>query len=381
MKIAIEIQPMLDKQMTGIGWYVDNLVKNIKYASKDEELYYLLGMDYYNRAGRLEDYTNNNISLKTNGIMHYGIYRRIWNLIPFIDYGAFFKVKADVYHFVNYVVPPYVKGKKINTVYDMVYKTFPETMDPENYKKLDKGLRESCNRSDAIVTISENSKKEIASFLNIPDSKIHIISPGVDTSVYRPMQPSEYINVISKYNLPNKYLLYLGTIEPRKNIAAIIRAYHSFVSMGATDYKLVIAGKKGWMFEQIFSLVKELNIEDKVIFPGYVQEEDKPYIYAGAAAFLFPSLYEGFGMPPLEAMACGVPVITSDTSSLPEVVGDAGILVQPTDVDGISKAIYNLVSQPELRNRLSEKGLSRAESFSWGKSTEKLINLYRQLAD
>lgn len=380
MKIAIEIQPMLDKHMTGVGWYTDNLVKHIKDFTKEGDDYYLLGMDYYGRSDRLTDYTSSNVELKVNGIMHYGIYRRLWRLLPFLDYGKFFRVKADIFHFVNFVVPPRVKGRIINTVYDMVYKTFPETMEKGNYKKLDRSLKDSCARADAIVTISENSREEIINYLGVPKDKIHIITPGVDLTVYRPMELCEWRSVTEKYGLPDKFLLYLGTIEPRKNINTIIRAFHQFTGLDREGYKLVVAGKKGWMFDEVFNLVKRLGIEDKVIFPGYIPEEDKPYIYAGATAFVFPSLYEGFGMPPLEAMACGVPVITSNSSSLPEVVGDAGIQVDSMDIDSISIAMHELTSKPELRKILAAKSIQRAQGFSWEDSVEKLIKLYEMLA-
>lgn len=380
MKVAIEIQPMLDEHMTGVGWYTDNMVKRLKDFAGENDSYFLLGMDYYGRSGRLAGYTGRNVALKTNGIMHYGIYRRLWKILPFLAYGSFFGVSADIYHFVNFVVPPRVKGRIINTVYDMVYKTFPETMEKANYDKLDSSLKDSCTRSDAIITISENSKRELMDYLGVPSDKIHIISPGVDVSVYKPMAPSEWKDTGIKYGLPDKYLLYLGTIEPRKNINTIIRAFHQFTGLDREGYKLVVAGKKGWMFDEVFNLVKKLGIEDKVIFPGYIPEEDKPFIYAGATAFVFPSLYEGFGMPPLEAMACGVPVITSNSSSLPEVVGDAGIQVDSMDIDSISIAMHELTSKPELRKILAAKSIQRAQGFSWEDSVKRLIKLYEMLA-
>jgi len=392
MKVAVEIQPMLDENMTGVGWYTDNLVKLLKDFVRPEDTFYLLGMDYYGRAGRLAEYTAPNVELRVNGIMHYGIYRRLARFLPFPDYGGFFRVKADLYHFVNYQVPPRVKGRIVNTVYDMVYKTFPETMERANYRKLDHSLRDSCSRADAILTISENSKRELMGYLGVPENKIHIIPPGVDLSVYRPPDSAGFdaahqisgagskADIAEKYGLPEKYLLYLGTIEPRKNIPAIIRAFHQFSQKDREGYKLVVAGKKGWMFGEVFELVKNLKLEEKVIFPGYVAEGDKPLLYAGAEVFLFPSLYEGFGMPPLEAMACGVPVITSNTSSLPEVVGDAGIQTDPMDVDAICSAVRDLTSDPGFRKTMAEKGLQRAKTFTWGDSVKKLLEVYEKLA-
>ena len=379
MRVAVEIQPMLSDGMTGVGWYTDNLVRLLKNFVRPEDTYYLLGMDYHGYSSRLKDYTASNVELRINGRIHYGIYRRLARFLPFPDYGSFYHIQADLYHFVNYQVPRKVRGRIVNTVYDMVYKTFPETMEKSNYRKLERNLSDSCKRSDAIVTISENSKRELMGYLGIPEEKIHIISPGVDQSVYRPVSSGDKDKIRRKYGLPEKYLLYLGTIEPRKNIPVLIHAFHQFSRKDRQGYQLVIAGKKGWMFQEVFDLVKRLELEDRVIFPGYVAEADKPCLYAGADVFLFPSLYEGFGMPPLEAMACGVPVITSNTSSLPEVVGDAGIQADPGDIDAICSAMLHLTSDPEARAAMKEKGLQRAKAFSWEDSVKKLLSVYEKL--
>lgn len=380
MRVAIEIQPVLDKKLTGVGWYTDNFIRRIKNFAKEGEKFYLLGMDFYGKAGELEECLSPNVELKTNGLIHYGIYRRIWKFIPFIDYGTFFKTKADIFHFFNFVSPPYVKGKIVITVYDMVYKVFPETMEKANYIKLDQNLRRSCEAASAVVTISENSKKEIIEYMGVEASRIHIIPPGVDCLRYRPLKDGEeLIPIRAKYGLPQDYFLYLGTIEPRKNIESIVEAFRIYRDRGG-ESQLVIAGKKGWMYERVFELVKRYGLEGHVIFPGYVEEGDKPLIYGGAKAFLFPSLYEGFGMPPLEAMACGVPVITSNTSSLPEVVGDAGLMVEPMDVEGLAQHMKQLEEDEELCRELRQKGLERAAKFSWESSVEKLMELYRTMS-
>lgn len=380
MRVAIEIQPVLDKHLTGVGWYTDNFVRRFKDFALPEEMYYLLGMDFYDKAHKYKDCLSTNVHLRTNGIMHYGIYRRIWKWVPFLDYGRFFKTHADIFHFFNFVAPPRVRGKVIITIYDMVYKVFPETMEKANYKKLDENLKRSCDAASAIVTISQNSKDEIIEYMGVEENRIHIIPPGVDTARYHPYINSVVLqSVMEKYHLPEKYFLYLGTIEPRKNVESIIKAFRIFNEKKGHEHYLVIAGKKGWMYDEIFKLVEEYGLQDAVIFPGYVDEEDKPMVYAGATAFIFPSLYEGFGMPPLEAMACGVPVISSNSSSLPEVVGDAGVLTQPMDVESISLAMERLTEDYEYHNKLVEKGLKQASTFSWEASVEKLLNLYRYI--
>jgi len=380
MRIAVEIQPVLEEYLTGVGEYTDNLIKRLKYhADKNDEIY-LLGMDFFRKAGRVMGYQAPNITVRTNGLMHYGIYRRLWNYMPFIDYGRFFGVKADIFHFVNFVIPPYVKGKAVVTVYDMVYRRFPETMERANLKKLEKNLADSCARADAVITISQSSKREIIEYLGVPDEKVHIIYPGVDTDRYHSGIDRDMIDgILKKYALPDAYFLYLGTLEPRKNIETIVEAYRLYNKNHGGDIRLVIAGKKGWQYERIFEKVREYGLEQRIIFPGYVSEEDKPGLYAGARAFLFPSLYEGFGMPPLEAMACGTPVIAAAASSLPEVMGDAGCMVEPMDTEAIAGYMHALASDREFSDSIRARGFDRAKKFSWDKSVEALFRVYREL--
>jgi glycosyltransferase involved in cell wall biosynthesis len=179
--------------------------------------------------------------------------------------------------------------------------------------------------------------------------------------------------------LPDHYFLYIGTLEPRKNIQSIIRAYKANEGR-FKGVKLVIAGRKGWMYEEIFKLVREFRLQNDIYFPGYIEDGDVPLLYRGAEAFVFPSLYEGFGMPPLEAMACGVPVITSNTSSLPEVVGDAGLRINPKDIEQLSYAMVKILEDSELRVNCVKKGLERAQNFTWENSAKKVIDIYHELA-
>lgn len=381
MRVAIEIQPVLDRNLTGVGWYTDNFIRRIKNFAREGENFYLLGMDFYGKADELKECLSPNVHLKTNGLMHYGIYRRIWRFLPFIDYGSFFRTRADIFHFFNFVAPPYVRGKIVITVYDMVYKVFPETMEKANYVKLEQNLRRSCDAASAIVTISENSRREIIEYMEVDAGRIHIIPPGVDCQHYRPPKgEKEVLSIRKKYGLPQYYFLYLGTIEPRKNIESLVEAFRIYRDRGGRGH-LVIAGKKGWMYEKVFDLVKQYGLENHIVFPGYIDEQDKPLVYGGARAFLFPSLYEGFGMPPLEAMACGIPVVTSNTSSLPEVVGNAGLMVEPADIEGLALYMKRLEEDEKLCQELREKGLKRAAKFTWEDSVKKLMELYRTLEE
>jgi glycosyltransferase involved in cell wall biosynthesis len=241
-------------------------------------------------------------------------------------------------------------------------------------------LRKSCKRADKIITISEFSKSEIIRYLGIAEDKIVVMPCGVDFSKYHPNYTKAEVKVITdKYHLEDDYLLYLGTLEPRKNIIRLIGAYAQLKNNTQDIPKLVLAGRKGWMYDSIFEIVKELQLEEDVIFTGYIEASETPILMKGAKAFLFPSIYEGFGMPPLEAMACGTPVLVSNVASLPEVVGDAGVLVDPLSTQSIRDGLELLLKNEDLRNDLSRRGIERAQTFSWDKSVNIIEKVIKEL--
>lgn len=387
MKIAFEVQPLIQPDKTGVPWNAQMMINTImnQYPNNNYSLLYFKFRNHGIIPDNVRTLALNipNCIIKKNRYLPYGIYRRIWNLIN-LDYSRFFNEKAEIYHFFNFICPPKVSGKVVLTVYDMVHKVMPETMEKSNLKRLEKDLLRSCNQADAIVTISQNSKTEIAKYLDVPLDKIYVVECGVDLERFNPYyNKTEIEQTKKKYSISNEYFLYLGTLEPRKNISRIIDAYYQLINKNNNLLipKLVIAGKKGWLYDNLFLKVDKYGLKDKVLFPGYIDDEDVPILMKGELAFLFPSLYEGFGMPPLEAMACGTPVITSNTSSLPEVVGDAGILVNPYNVDEISHWMLELLKNEQLRNRLIDKSLKRAKMFTWENSAKKMMNIYEDLLE
>lgn len=381
MKIAFEGQALISNSKTGVGWYSYNLIKNI--LSIDLVNSYEINVfDFLNTKNSTAQISslmreNKHLELKKCLFFHYGVlarYQGIYNIIP---YNYFLNSYADIYHFFGFIIPKKIKGKVINTVHDMTYIRYPETMSKTNYNIHHKNLKRSCRDADVILTVSQNSRNEIAEFMNVPLDKIEIAYPAVDKAIFHPNK--NYNLIKEKYHIHNDYILYFGTLEPRKNITSIIKAF-KIISEKNKDINLVLAGKKGWMYDEIFQLVKGLHLEDRVIFTGYVPEEDAPVLYSCAVIFVFPSLYEGFGIPPLEAMACGTPVIVSNVASLPEVVGDAGILVNPYDIENIAHEMDTLINDSELRKQCSEKGLEQAKKFSWEDSAKKVIGIYNILA-
>ena len=379
MKVALELQPCL-KNRSGIGVYTYELSRRLQQFEDLE-----LAGDIFNFLGRNDltaDLRHLEFNQDTCKLFPYGIYRRIWHYAP-IQYNTLFKREADITHFFNFIIPPRIKGKIVNTVHDLTFEFYPETMDKKNLKRLKTDIHYSLDRADKIVTISECSRKDIIEVLNVDSSKVEIVYPGVDYAYFNTTPSSERIaQVRSKYNLPEEYILYMGTLEPRKNIPSIVEAFYKLKKGGdekVQSVKLVLAGKKGWMYEEIFKKIQELGLEDDVVFTDYVDEVDKAIIYRLASLFVFPSLYEGFGIPVLEAMASSTPVIASKSSSLPEVAGDAALLVNPQDTLSMAEGMHCILTQKDYRQLLVQRGHVQAQKFNWEDSSQKLYELYKSL--
>jgi len=380
LKIAFDAQLLLKGEKTGIGWCAENILKKMAQYSEYEYQLNCFTLGYHSeQLENVEKYSQLGYQLKKCTWFHDVIYRMMWSFFS-VPYSIFFGKRADITVFFNYVIPPGVKGKKVTFIYDMAYKAHPETVRRKTRGLLNIALAKSCKRADHIITISEFSKSEIIKYLDLPEEKISIMPCGVDTSLYHPNYSEEDINAVTKkYGVQGEYLLYLGTLEPRKNIERLIQAFELLKKESPNIPKLIMAGRKGWMYESIFDTVKSMQLENDIIFTGYIEAKDAPILIKGAKIFLFPSIYEGFGMPPLEAMACGTPVLVSNVSSLPEVVGDAGIQVDPFSVNSIKEGIELLIMDEQKRIELSQRGLERAKEFTWDRAAEILNGMFQSL--
>ncbi|MBT6048692.1 MAG: glycosyltransferase family 4 protein, partial [Candidatus Scalindua sp.] len=262
------------------------------------------------------------------------------------------------------------------TVHDIAYLRLPNLLNTSRkvYKK--NILQISIRKAKIIIADSYATKEDIIEYFGIREEKIRVIHLGVE-SRFRPINNVEDFRL--KNNLPSKMILNVGTLEPRKNVVSLIKAFRKLREMGFEDVKLVIAGNKGWLYQEIFKEVGQSGLKQEILFLGVVRDKDLPLLYNCADIFVYPSLYEGFGLPPLEAMACGVPVITSNTSSLPEVIGDAGIMVDPTDINSLCESMYILLKDKELWNRMRNMGLERSKLFSWDNTAEKILKVYDEV--
>lgn len=273
----------------------------------------------------------------------------------------------------SHYVPRFSPIPRIVTITDLGYLKFPQQLLKKDLLQLKLWTAYSLKVADQIIAISEFTKQDILDNYPIDKSKITVIYPGYDKSVFNAdLKEKKAKEVLKKYNINTPYLLFLGALKPSKNLERLIEA---FGLLNESTIKLVIAGKKGWLFESIFESVKKLQLENKVIFTDFVADKDVPLLMSQAQAFVLPSLYEGFGMPVIESMACGVPVLTSNQGSLPEVVGKAGIIVNPYDVSSIANGIKKTLKE---KDRLIHAGLERVKLFDWDISGKKTISLLDQ---
>ena len=355
MKIAIDTQTALG-QKSGFGFYVENLVKAL--AKVDPQNKYVL----------IKPQTEKDFST---------VQRWWWDQIRFPSKAR--KEQVDLIHQPCFSAPIFYRGNVVVTCHDIISMKFPKNLPFASRMFYSRWMPFSYRAAKMIIADSENTKKDIIEYLNIPKEKIRVVHLAVSQD-FKPKSPQEIEKAKFEYKISGKYFIDVGTIEPRKNLPFLVKAYALAVKSGISE-KLVITGKKGWYYENLFLLVKKLNLQERVIFTGYADDKDIPALYCGATALVFPSLYEGFGFTPLEAMACGTPVISSNTSSLPEVVNEAGILLPPKDEKIWAKNMVEVAQNKDLAHKLSQKGLKQAKNFTWEDVARKTIEVYKEVLE
>lgn len=290
-------------------------------------------------------------------------------------------VGRGTYLFTNFARYPLLRSKSATVIYDISFEVVPQYADANNARYLSNVVRSSVQKSDLIITISNYAKKELVEYYSIKPEKIIVAYPAVDKTRFYRRANWEIDKVKRKYELPDNYVLFVGNIEPRKNITTLIDAYTNLPNIISDKHPLLLVGANGWLSEEIFHKLEESKKRGySIVRPNsYVDDADIPAVYSGAKMLVYPSHYEGFGMPPLEAMSCGVPVIAADNTSLPEVVGDAGMLVKSNDANAITESITKLASANDLRNQMIKKGYLQTKKFSWEHSAKKIYDALLEL--
>lgn len=288
------------------------------------------------------------------------------------------RTKLDLLHSLHYTRPLVLPCASVVTLHDMTFFLFPHLHTLPKRLFFPMAIRYSARVANALIADSESTRHDVIRLLRVQPGKTTTIPLGV-TSEYRPVSNRALLEPIrQKCALPEKFLLYVGTVEPRKNLPALLRAYRSAVDAGCS-LPLVVVGRLGWMYDEVFRMVEALGLRERLKFTGYIPTQDLPLIYNLAEIFIYPSMYEGFGLPPLEAMACGTPVITTAVSSMPEHVGKAGVLVPPDDEGALARAILGLVNDDELRRRLAVEGPRQAAQFTWARTARETLQVYRRV--
>jgi glycosyltransferase involved in cell wall biosynthesis len=284
---------------------------------------------------------------------------------------------AELFHATEHLLPPLRGVPTVLTVHDMIFKLFPQHQKRLNYWYLNATMPLYCRRADAIITVSESSKRDIVAQYGLGPARVNVIYEAAAPE-FAPASPAAVDDVRRRYGLPECYMIHVGTIEPRKNLSRLVEALQRLRQAGLT-IPLVVVGSKGWLYDDFFRRLERSNVRDEVYFPGYVPSADLPLIYSAATMAVMPSVYEGFGLPVLEAMGCGTPVVSSSASSLPELGGDAARYFDPYDVEAMAGVIHQVWSDEPLRDRMREMGLVQAAKFSWDKAAEQTWAVYESI--
>lgn len=375
MRIAIDYTAAI-RQGAGIGVYTRNLVAALL-AQDSANRYTLLtsGRPTEERAFPSGDNVRGRSIFIPDRYLNVLWYRLRAPLPATLFSGA-----TDIYHGPDFTLPPLSKRiRKVVTIHDLAFLEHPEYAVPSLAAYLQKVVPQSVAEADAIATVSHEVSRTLVKHFQAPQEKLVVIPNGVGPHFRRITDPVLLGATQHKFHLKFPLVLGVGTLEPRKNHMGLIKAFYQIQKRKNGPAMLAIAGGQGWLYEETQQLVQELKLEHKVRFLGRVSDLELVTLYSLATVFAFPSFFEGFGVPPIEAMACGAPVITSNTSSLPEVAGDAALLVDPHNVDALAEALLRVVSDEQLQQELRQKGYQQAQQYTWATSAKKMLAVYQRL--
>lgn len=361
----------------GISRYPVNLMEHMKKVAPDN----IYSFFSYNTPS--EKFKNLNVNFVNN--LHMPL--QIWFLIAAISnilkipLNTFLRLKTyDICLFTGTILPK-LRTPSVMVVYDLIPLSFPQFFHTRlsSYYRIMFPL--CIRRADTVIAISNCTKRDILKKVSVDEGKIHVIYPGI-SEYFRIMEDHSQINLIkSKYNTGKNYILFTATIEPRKNLVGLIKAFNLLCKGGNATHKLVVVGRRGWRYEEVFKTVDGLDsaVKNRIVFTGSISDNDLLCLYNGADVFVYPSFYEGFGLPPLEAMACGCPVVVSNAASLPEACGDAAYYIDPHNVNSIAEGINKVITDEGLKQELIQKGLKQVKMFNWDKTAKQFLSIFEEV--
>ncbi|HPZ10225.1 MAG TPA: glycosyltransferase family 1 protein [Candidatus Eremiobacteraeota bacterium] len=373
MLVAIDAR-VIGFRRSGVGEYTHQLLKHFSYL--DTEIEYVLFLNTSFKNNQFEELTSffrtKYLSLSSEG--------KLFNFLK--THGELpvrlFQLRPSLFHSPGPIAPVFKTAPTVLTIHDLSFLKFSDIFTGLQNSYYRAFVPRIARYADRIISVSRNTCQDVIDLLKISEDKIRIVYNGVDIK-YFSRSSIKREDLSKKEESLEKYILFLGVLEPRKNICRLIRAYASLPAYLRNNYKLIIAGSEGWLYKDIYSLVRELSLSERVVFTGEVPDNELPALYRGASLFVYPSLMEGFGIPPLEAMACGIPVIASNTSCFPEVLADGALLINPLDEEELSHSMVRVLTDKELSSELVSKGIKRASLFSWEDSARRTLEVYREL--
>ena len=368
MRVGVDAR-LMHHQPAGISRYTGHLLQALACLDRDDEF-----IVFQHRRHRTPLIAQDNFH---RGVLFAPVHHPLeqW-LLPL----ELLRFPLDLLHSTDFIPPLRSSVPAVITVHDLAFLHWPHFITKASaayYGQIDRAVRHARH----IIVPSENTKHDLIGQLGVPDNKVSVIPEAADP-LFKPLpvEPTR-AEVVRRYGIPFSYIFFVSTIEPRKNVTGLLNAFHYLREhYNTTNTGLVLAGSEGWLYEETLETVRRLNLEQSTFFLGRVSDEDLRKLYVGARCHIHPAHYEGFGLPPLEAMACGTPTIVSNSSSLPEVVGDAALLVNPNDPEEIAVALHRLLSDDDLHAELREKGFQRANCFSWETAARSTLEVYRKVA-
>jgi glycosyltransferase involved in cell wall biosynthesis len=374
MRIAVDLSPAVSLR-SGIGRYAHELTAALQTLDRSNEyVAFYLGPPDAQLAPSLQHLARRNLAIA----------EKPWRLSVLLAYFAHisqdrFLPGVDLFHATGNVLPRFSRIARVFTLHDLTFRLLPETHKPLNRWFLQIMVPHFLKAADIVIADSVCTRRDALRLYRVDEAKVRVIYPGVGGQ-FQPATPPAVEAVRRKYGLPGRFILTVGNLEPRKNLVALLEAYSALLQTGGrTDDlpKLVLVGGRSWLAEPLFRRLRDLRLADRVVLTGFVPDDDLAPLYSAAELFVYPSLYEGFGLPVAEAMACGTPVVASETSSLPEVAGDASILVDPRDVASLSRAIRAVLMDPERQRAMRSNGLKQASGFSWERAARETLAVYQ----
>lgn len=378
MKIGLDGNEANIKDRVGSGKYAFELLKQFSQNENHELIIYL-------KDKPLDDLPKESKNLK------YKVFgpQKLWTQFA-LPLKLLMDRKIEIFFSLSHYGPRFSNIKYCITIFDLSYLHFPQLFKKSDLYQLQKWSLYSIRNSSHIFAISNSTKNDMVEHLGVEPSKITVTYMGYDEKNFKPQSKDKITKIKKKYKISGDYLIFVGTLQPRKNIERLIEAFNQLVknftpevgfdSSEVSDLQLVICGKKGWLYDPIFEKVKELNLEDKVVFTGYVPDSYLSALISGAKIYVLPSLWEGFGIPVIEAQACGIPVVVSNVSSLPEIVGDSGLLIDPESTESIATGMHKVLVDQKLRHDLIKKGFLNIKRFSWQRCAQQTLAVLEKVA-